>query len=168
MGGQIGIDDTDLKEVLAAAYERYKQRQRDKVLAQRKRAEKIDAAQVVAATTSSGGSGFSSATNLVPEKELLAEYENKIGAMPARSADGRVPIMVSSIESGQVTEIKVDAVNYWGPVRYEIVNGEPYWTGTVRYKTTSLFGTFDTEAMALIKNGAVKEWVYTGSGEEVP
>ena len=76
--------------------------------------------------------------------------------------------MVQSIRSGDVSEINLGEISHWGPVRYELVDRQPYWTGTVTYKTTSLFGTFDTEAMALMRNGKVVNWVYTGSLEEVP
>ena len=65
-------------------------------------------------------------------------------------------------------EWEVNEISNWGPIRYELVDGEPYWTGTVTYNTTSLFGTFPTEAMAIMRNGKVIDWLYTGSLEEVP
>ena len=98
----------------------------------------------------------------------LNEYENKIGKQPERDARGRVAVMVKSIEQGDVTEINLNEISHWGPIRYELVDGQPYWTGTVNYMTNSLFGTFNTEAMALIRNSKVEEWVYTGSLEQVP
>ena len=76
--------------------------------------------------------------------------------------------MVNRLIAGEVSEIKVNEISNWGPIRYEIVDGQPYWTGTVTYNTTSLFGTFPTEAMALMRNGKVIDWLYTGSLEEVP
>jgi hypothetical protein len=38
----------------------------------------------------------------------------------------------------------------------------------VKYETQTMFGKFETEAQARIKNGRVEKWVYTGSGEVVP
>ena len=101
-------------------------------------------------------------------KDQLSDYENEIGEMPEADSDGSVPIMVSSIRSGAVSEIRLNEISYWGPIRYEIVDNRAYWTATVNYKTTSLFGTFPTEAMALMRNGKVENWLYTGSLEEVP
>ena len=88
--------------------------------------------------------------------------------MPKRDSSGRVTLMVQSIKNRDVKEIKLNEIRHWGPVSYEIVDGKPYWTGTVNYMTTSLFGTFRTEAMALMRNGQVDGWYYTGSLEEVP
>jgi hypothetical protein len=101
-------------------------------------------------------------------KARIAEYENRIGKIPKRGNDGRVRLMVSSLMAGEVSEIKLNEISHWGPIRYEIVDDQPYWTGTVTYNTTSLFGTFPTEAMALMRNDKVINWLYTGSLEEVP
>ena len=101
-------------------------------------------------------------------KARIAEYENRIGKIPKRGNDGRVKLMVSSLMGGEVSEIKLNEISHWGPIRYEILDGQPYWTGTVTYNTTSLFGTFPTEAMALMRNDKVIDWLYTGSLEEVP
>jgi hypothetical protein len=75
---------------------------------------------------------------------------------------------VASIERGDVREIKLSSIKRWGPVRPQLWNGKPVWTATVTYPTKSLFGVFDTEGMAIIFNGKVVEWRYTGSGEEIP
>ena len=88
--------------------------------------------------------------------------------MPEAETDGQIQIMARSIRSRDVSEIKLNEISYWGPIRYEIVDNQAYWTATVNYKTTSLFGTFPTEAMALMRNGKVENWLYTGSLEEVP
>tara|TARA_B100000427_G_C15506328_1_gene594122 strand:- start:358 stop:1305 length:948 start_codon:yes stop_codon:yes gene_type:complete len=171
--GTISINDTNYKEILGDEYEKYKQRKKREVYAQRERARAIAATEVETNQTTSSTNTNESRANRVTSisrisKEKLSDYENEIGKMPEAEDDGRVSIMVRSISSGDVTEIKLNEISYWGPIRYEIVDNRAYWTATVNYKTTSLFGTFPTEAMALMRNGKVENWLYTGSLEEVP
>jgi len=167
--GEISINDTDYKEILRAEYEKYKNRKRKAVMTQRQRARLIAAEEAKNSNTQSIPSqSVTIATASKLPKTRLSEYENQIGKIPERANDGRVKIMVSSLLRGDVSEIKINEISNWGPIRYEIVDGQPYWTGTVTYNTTSLFGTFPTEAMALMRNGKVIDWLYTGSLEEVP
>ena len=171
--GTISINDTNYKEILGNEYEKYKQRKKREVYAQRERARAIAATEVETNQTTSSPNTNESQANRVTSisrisMEKLSDYENEIGKMPEAEDDGRVSIMVRSIRSGDVSEIKLNEISYWGPIRYEIVDNRAYWTATVNYKTTSLFGTFPTEAMALMRNGKVENWLYTGSLEEVP
>ena len=171
--GTISINDTNYKEILGDEYEKYKQRKKREIYAQRERARTIAATEVETTQTTSSANTNESQTNRVTSisrisKEKLSDYENEIGKMPEAENDGRVPIMMRSIRSGDVSEIRLNEISYWGPIRYEIVDNRAYWTATVNYKTTSLFGTFPTEAMALMRNGKVENWLYTGSLEEVP
>ena len=171
--GTISINDTNYKEILGDEYEKYQQRKKREVYAQRERARAIAATEVETNQTTSSPNTNESRANRVTSisqisKEKLSDYENEIGKMPEAEDDGRVSIMVRSIRSGDVSEIKLNEISYWGPIRYEIVDNRAYWTATVNYKTTSLFGTFPTEAMALMRNGKVENWLYTGSLEEVP
>ena len=171
--GTISIDDTNYKEILGDEYEKYKQRKKREIYAQRERARTIAATEVETTQTTSSANTNESQPNRVTSisrisKEKLSDYENEIGKMPEAENDGRVPIMMRSIRSGDVSEIRLNEISYWGPIRYEIVDNRAYWTATVNYKTTSLFGTFPTEAMALMRNGKVENWLYTGSLEEVP
>ena len=171
--GTISINDTNYKEILGDEYEKYKQRKKREIYAQRERARTIAATEVETTQTTSSANINESQANRVTSisrisKEKLSDYENEIGKMPEAENDGRVPIMVRSIRSGDVSEIRLNEISYWGPIRYEIVDNRAYWTATVNYKTTSLFGTFPTEAMALMRNGKVENWLYTGSLEEVP
>jgi hypothetical protein len=167
--GQILIDDTDYKEILGSEYEKYKNRKRKEVMTQRHRARLIAAAEEKNFNTQSIPSqSVTIATASKLPKARIAEYENRIGKIPKRGNDGRVRLMVSSLMAGEVSEIKLNEISHWGPIRYEIVDDQPYWTGTVTYNTTSLFGTFPTEAMALMRNDKVINWLYTGSLEEVP
>ena len=171
--GTISINDTNYKEILGDEYEKYKQRKKREIYAQRERARSIAATEVETTQTTSSANTNESQPNRVTSisrisKEKLSDYENEIGKMPEAENDGRVSIMMRSIRSGDVSEIRLNEISYWGPIRYEIVDNRAYWTATVNYKTTSLFGTFPTEAMALMRNGKVENWLYTGSLEEVP
>ena len=168
--GRIPVEHTNFKEVLGAAYETYKDRKRKQVMAQRDRARALAAAETGSQPDNNPGGGAPVIVTVDPKpsSSLLLEYEAKIGKMPDRAPDGRVPLMVQSIQRGDVNEIKLNEIEGWGPIRYELVEGKPYWTGTVIYQTASLFGTFDTEAMALMRDGRVVNWVYSGSLEEVP
>jgi len=99
--------------------------------------------------------------------EENAKFAGKMGAAPQRTANGYAPL-VASIKRGDVSEITLGGIKRWGAVRPQMWGGKPVWTATVTYPTKSLFGTFDTEGMAIILDGDVVEWLYTGSGEEIP
>ena len=98
------------------------------------------------------------------ERQRLSE---QLGPPPAHNGRGYTA-MLESIQRGQVREIKLSEIKGWGRARPQMWKGRPVWTATVTYPTTSLFGTFDTEGMAIMHAGRVVEWQYTGSGEEIP
>jgi hypothetical protein len=87
---------------------------------------------------------------------------------PEKAADGTYPLLLASMKSGQVTEIKPDAVKNWGDAKQEEIDKVRYWTVIVKYETQTMFGKFETEAQARVKDGKVDKWVYVGSGEVVP
>ncbi|MDB6006677.1 MAG: hypothetical protein JWR15_3664, partial [Prosthecobacter sp.] len=87
---------------------------------------------------------------------------------PTKDADGSYPLLLASMKSGEVTEIKPDNIKSWSDPTQEKIDGTEYWTVNVKYETQTMFGKFETEAQARIKNGRVEKWVYTGSGEVVP
>jgi hypothetical protein len=149
MRGLVAMDDTDFKDVFAAAYEQVKVVQTEN--ARRAHEYKLAAAERAKnAPASSAGGGSSS--NDKPEKD----------------ADGAYPLLLASMKAGEVTEIKPDNVKSWGDAAQEKIDGADYWTVNVKYETQTMFGKFETEAQARIKNGKVEKWVYTGSGEVVP
>jgi hypothetical protein len=164
--GAINIDETDFKQVLGGIFDAWKKRKTNQVLAERKNAmrEREDGSLASINPTSPSPSSPGTVAR-VPEPKSV---DPKVGPRPEQESNGKVAVMLSSISDGDVHEIKINEIDRWGPIRYEIVGGEPYWTGTVSYTTDTLFGAIDTEAMALIRKGKVIEWVYTGSGEEVP
>jgi hypothetical protein len=95
------------------------------------------------------------------------KYAAALGPAPQKSGRGYA-VMLASIQRGEVKSIKASSIKGWGVARPQVWNSKPYWTATVTYPTTSLFGTFDTEGMAIISGNRVVEWLYTGSGEEIP
>ncbi len=145
MRGAVALDDTDLKDVLTQGYERWKITYTETL----KRAHEF---KLVAAER---------AKNAPPESKGTAKAGND---KPAKDKDGTYPLLVASMKSGQVTEIKPDIIKEWGEP--QLTDG--VWTVIVKYETQTMFGKFDTEAQAHIKNGAVEKWIYTGSGEVVP
>lgn len=144
MRGKVGIDDTDLKEVLTEVYERWKVARTETL----RRAHEFKLAAAERAKNAPAPAAGATASN----------------DKPARDADGTYPLLVASMKSGQVTEIKTDNIKEWGEP--QMVDGA--WTVIVKYETQTMFGKFETEAQATIKNGRVEKWIYTGSGEVVP
>ena len=99
--------------------------------------------------------------------EEMEKYSAELGPPPQRSGRGYAA-MIASIQKKEVTEISLGKIKLWGAAKPQMWKNKPYWTATVTYPTTSLFGTFDTEGMAIISGTRVLEWRYTGSGEEIP
>ncbi|MBB5033646.1 hypothetical protein [Prosthecobacter vanneervenii] len=149
MRGLVAMEDTDFKDVFTAAYEQVKviaienaRKAHEYRLAAAERAKNAPA-------PAAGGGGSSN-------------------SKPAKDADGSYPMLLASMKAGEVTEIKPDNVKSWGEVAQEKIDGTDYWTVNVKYETQTMFGKFETEAQARIRNGKVEKWVYTGSGEVVP
>ena len=157
--GQIPLDQTNFKDVLQVEFNNWKRNQEAIVMKQRARYREV-LAQSKAQPASSNTPSRNEAGLLANEKEL--------GKKPEQKSDGTVPVMIASLQRKDVTEIRPDIIEDWGPVIREVVNGKPYWTATVGYKTVSMFGEINTEAQALMRNGKVIQWLYTGSGETVP
>lgn len=142
--GEVPMDDTNLKELLTDTYEKWKV-WRVESLRRAHEYKKTAASRAVAGGPAVAG-------------------DDK----PEKNADGAYPVLLASMSSGEVTEIKPDNIKEWGEVAREKIDGEDFWTVIVKYETQTMFGKFDTEAQARIKNGKVRKWVYTGSGEVVP
>lgn len=142
--GEVAMDDTNLKEILTDTYEKWKV-WRVETLRRAHEYKKNAASRAVAGGPTVAG-------------------DDK----PEKNGEGAYPLLLASMSSGEVTEIKPDNIKEWGEVSREKIDGEDYWTVIVKYETQTMFGKFDTEAQARIKNGKVRKWVYTGSGEVVP
>jgi hypothetical protein len=181
--GELAIDQTDFKTVLAGVYERFKARKRDDVLALRRNAQ--ESRTTVTSTRPAGnpstkspaGSSNSSLPELLdgksadPSPQVLAS----IGPRPPQNADGTVPAMITSINERQAaaarkqreSEPKLADIKSWTRLRVQDFEGEPYWASSVRYTARTIFGEFPAEALALIRQGKVVKWVYAGTGEPV-
>lgn len=142
--GQVAMEETNLKEVLTDTYEKWKVWRVDTL----RRAHEFK--KNAAARAIKGGPA--------------AAGDDK----PEKNEEGAYPVLLASMSSGEVTEIKPDNIKEVGEAVREKIDGEDYWTIIVKYETNTMFGKFDTEAQARIKNGKVIKWVYTGSGEVVP
>lgn len=146
MRGKVALDDTNLKEMLTDVYERWKVARTETL--RRAHEFKLAAAERAKNAPPPTAGATASAGNI----------------KPTRDKDGTYPLLLASMTSGQVTEIKPDNIKEWGEP--QMTDGT--WTVVVKYETQTMFGKFDTEAAAHIKNGKVEKWIYTGSGEEVP
>lgn len=87
---------------------------------------------------------------------------------PVTNSSGKYDIILESMRSGQVSEIRPDNIRSWGTAHPGTVNGKPGWLIEIDFTATTMFGKFDTQAQAQILNGKLVRWIYTGSGEEVP
>ncbi|MGV3661469.1 MAG: hypothetical protein ACO1TE_14870 [Prosthecobacter sp.] len=148
MRGQVAIDDTDFKQVFITGYEQLK-------VARTEAARRAHEYQLGAAERAKNAPAPSAGGGSSNDKPIKAE-------------DGTYPLLLASMKSGEVTEIKPDNIKSWGDPAQEKIDGTEYWTVNVKYETQTMFGKFETEAQARIKNGRVDKWVYTGSGEVVP
>ena len=144
--GRLGLDDTNIKEIVIAAYEGYKTRTIE-AARQAFEAKKMAAKNPKAAATKAGP---------------VADTK------PEKSADGTFAILLDSMKSGEVTEIKPENIKKWGDVTREKADKDSFWAVTVTFEATTPFGKFEQDAQAQIKNGKVTKWIYTGSGEIVP
>ncbi|MGV3659251.1 MAG: hypothetical protein ACO1TE_03680 [Prosthecobacter sp.] len=145
---QVPIDGTDLKQVLTAIYEAWKVRNEAELRANAARRAQF-AAQAASPTAASAS-------------------EVEPGGKPVRAADGSYPLLLASIKGGQVTEIKPENIQKWQEAQPITVQGKPGWAVKVNFQANTVFGLYESEAQALVADGKVKGWYYTGSGEEVP
>lgn len=146
---QLPIDGTDLKAQLNASYEKWKVT----------RAEELKA---IAATKVKN----QAAAPVVEAGPSSSEVD--AGGKPVRDGAGGYPLLIASMKSGQITEIKPEHVTSWQDPQPTTVQGKPGWAVKVGCDVKTVFGMQPTEAQALVLNGRVVGWYYTGSGEEVP
>ena len=80
---------------------------------------------------------------------------------------------VSSIQvqfSEQLNNIDASALAAYELRKFaeSLDQGKDGWAIKVEYQADTIFGLQPVEAQALVVNGRVQGWFYTGSGEEVP
>jgi hypothetical protein len=140
------IDGTDLKAQLNASYERWKVARAEELKAiAAKKAAQAPAVQAGPSSSEVGSEG-----------------------KPLRDATSAYPLLVASMKSGQITEIKPENITNWQDAQPTVIQGKPGWAIKVSCNVKTVFGMQPTEAQALVLNGKVTGWYYTGSGEEVP
>lgn len=147
----VSIDDTDLKSILTDGYEKWK-------VARAEYLKKIAAQKQQMASTIKAESTTANSNR--------AEVDET--GKPLRGDDRGYPLLLSSIRRGQVTDIKPDKIISWGDPNPTKVQGKDGWAIKVEYQADTIFGLQPVEAQALVVNGRVQGWFYTGSGEEVP
>jgi hypothetical protein len=145
---QLPIDSTDLKAQLNEAYEKWKiLRVAELKAIAAKKQQQSAAPPVIAAPSSS---------------------EADASGKPVRAADGTFPLLIASMKRGQVTEIKPDNITGWQEAQPATLRGKNGWVVKVNFDAKTVFGPQPAEAQALVVNGQVQGWFFTGSGEEVP
>lgn len=103
----------------------------------------------------------------MPDAPPAPVEENPAAATEPVAPQDVVSIMKASIESEQIKEFKFDQVTKWEAGEPETVNGEQFDTGTLEYRTITMFGTRDMVAKAFIKDGAVIRWIWPNSQMEI-
>ena len=141
------IDDTDMKAVLNEGYAEWK----------------------VARTAMAKKSFLANkARQSAPESAPPAAGSLDAGGKPVRGNDGTFPLLVASLKSGDVTELKLANIHHWDEPVSTMLEGKPAWSVKVQADVETVFGLQPTEVQALVRDGRVKGWFYTGSGEPVP
>ena len=97
------------------------------------------------------------------------------GPRPKPNDQGKYDCISKSMETGQVTEIRLNNIHKLHPPRKRTSSaftsdGRPfvYWTIQVEFKLGTVFGNEISSASAYIRNQQVHFWLYEGSGEPVP
>jgi hypothetical protein len=139
------IDDTDLKAVLAAGYEQWK----------------------IARTAIARRTFLAKAARVDAPAVTDPSVVDPAGK-PVRGSDGSFPALVNSLKSGEITEIKLANIHHWADPEPTMLEGKPAWSIKVQADVDTVFGLQPAEAQALVRDGRVKGWYYTGSGEPVP
>ncbi len=143
--GQIFVHDTDMPTQVRESYERWKQG-------------RIEMAQ--AAWKKQQSSGHSASLSMPHAVDAAGK--------PKRNADGSYDLLLASMQSGEVTEIKLNKIRRWGTPQATTIDHQPTWAVSVFYETIVFCGPIDAEAQAQVRDGKVVRWIYPGSGEPVP
>ena len=146
---QMPIDSTDLKARLNASYEKWKITRIEelKAIAAKKLRTQSEAPAVEAGPSSS---------------------EVDASGKPVRDSSSVYPLLIASMKRGQVTEIHPENITRWQDAQPVTIQGKQGWAVKVECNVKTVFGMQPVEAQALVLNGKVTGWYYTGSGEEVP
>ena len=87
---------------------------------------------------------------------------------PQRDASGAYPVLVASLQRGDITEFKLGDVSRWGDPVASTLDGRPVWTIPVQCQSHTKFGNFTVETTAQVSPEGKVTWRYADSGEPVP
>lgn len=87
-------------------------------------------------------------------------------SIPATAVDV-VAVMKKHISEGNIKEFTFNQVQGWKAEPNEVIDGETYQIGLIRYNAETIFGNKSIEAKALIKNGQVVRWIWPKSNMEI-
>jgi hypothetical protein len=161
MKGRLTVDQTDVKEQLAAAYAQFKARRLQMVALTRENARK-EARHAANRQVPVSVSGTND-PDMLPASVLA-----KIGPKPGLGSSGVPGAVEASLKAGKCKEVAAAKDKNWGGLTWREIDGEPYWVMNVGYKASTLFGEFPAEALALIRKNQVEKWIYAGTYEPVP
>lgn len=120
-----------------------------------------------------GGSGLVPGVAVVPEVPPAPQPEPEPEpaapepvAPPAGPVDV-VAVMKKHIADGNIKEFTFQQVAGWKAGADEVLDGETYQTGLIRYNAETIFGTKLIEAKALIRDGEVVKWIWPKSNMEI-
>ena len=137
------IDSTNLKAVLTAGYDTWRNK-------------RIEEARLAAKNRK--------AAPVVVDQSTLVSPEGK----PVQAADGTYPLLLASMQAGQVTEVTPGSIRRWGAPEAGSFKGQSCWVLGVEYDAMTAFGKISSAAMAKVVGGKVAGWFYKGSEEPVP
>lgn len=143
--GQIFVHDTNMPTQVRESYERWKKG-------------RIEMAQSAWKKQQAAGG---------PKSVSMPNAVDASGK-PKRNADGSYDLLLASMKSGEVTEIKLNKIQRWGTPQATTIDNKPTWAVSVFYETVVFCGPIDAEAQAHVREGKVVRWIYPGSGEPVP
>ena len=149
--GTIPVTSTDFPDQIRSAYETWKNRRIELARQAWETRRKTEAAAAAQAGHT-----------------LAAAGQIDASGKPVANSSGQYDLLLESMRRGQVTEIRPDNIRHWGTSRPGSVDGQPGWLVEIDFTASTIFGLFDTQAQAQIRDGKLVRWIYTGSGEEVP
>lgn len=146
----VPMDDTDLKTSITEGYERWK-------------VARVAALRRLHERKLAEASGSASATPAV-----AASGSVDPAGKPVAAADGSFPLLIAHLKSGAVTELLAENIRSWSDAVPFTHEGKPAWSVKVNAEVNTIFGLQPVEIMAVIRDGRVEGWYYTGTGEPVP
>jgi len=89
------------------------------------------------------------------------QLEERTGTPPPQTQQDKqayINIAKENVAEGNLDGITTDMIKEWRWVGYEEVDGTGYWAVAAIYPQKTHFGTFETQAIAYIRNNQVAQW----------